>query len=339
MSRPRIFREIQERALEPEPDGVMWLQPGGGSGFWLRVYRRETCEWVRINQPAWADVTGKPPMLETGETLNVYLNNYVGEWLKANGMADDVAFRYDGAVPQIASLARTLERGGETLTSVDAALERIIAKVWFRPLEAALAGMSGNVYIGEATQAYSLSYSVTNLMAGEGAGASIDVSDALVKATPSGAVGEGAGTVTVAPFTPAARKDYAVTLTATCEDSDGNAGGQTVTRRCAVSAYWPCWAWRAAEPQGSESKAGKMMVTGDIKFSYEPGRHYYHLLVPSEVSTATQANTGDWDGNLKAVAGGFSLMGRAYTLYRSPSAISSTDGKAATVTVKLKTIN
>lgn len=335
----RIFREIHEKYKDaPTSRGVMWLRPGGGS-YWLMVYKPETGEWIELNKTTWADILDKPFMFETVDAFNSYVDTFVSKWLNGNGMADDIAFRYDGSVPQITSLAKTLARGDEALPSVDAALERIIAKVWFRPLEATLAGMSGNVYIGEVTKAYTLAYSVTNLVAGEGAGASISASDAIMSLTTSGAVGEGSGTVSVASFTPAARKDYAVTLTATCEDSDGNAGGQTVTRRCSVSAYWPCWAWRAAEPQGCESKDGRMMVTGDVKFSYEPGRHYYHLLVPNEVSTATQANTGDWNGNLKKVDCDYSLAGRRYILYRSPSAISSTADKAATVTVKLTTIN
>lgn len=342
MSKARIFRQIIESAKPPESGLDLWLEPNGTS-FWLNAFKRERQEWVSLGTKAyWGDIINMPDYIKTDEAFKTYVNKLI----ENAGIADSVAFKYDGTVEQITALAKTLSRevDGEevTLPSVDAALERIIAKVWFQKMVASLSGMSDNVYIGEAVSDKTLQYSVTNFSGGEDSYIRVSGNDSLMSLTPSGDLEAESGSITLAGFTPTSRKSYKVTLEVSCEDSDGVAGGQKQSPSCSLNAYWPVWAWKsedAATEAPSTLTGKKMLMSTTFTFSFENGNYYYYLLLPVELSNATQANTGDWKDKFSVVNdSAYTICNRKYKLYRTTEKQNNTSA-AASVTVTVKAID
>ena len=335
----RIFREVEDKVIPPTSKEKLWLKPKSGS-YWLMVYKPEAGKWISINRTEWADIVDIPDMIKNETNIHNYVVNVAKEAVLEELMADDVAYRYGGDVNVIKSLPGELSRGDDELPSVATLLSTIIAKVWFEKLKMTATPPSVSVYIGVPTKERVVTFTISNLLAGKGAGYSVAANDKImpltVNATNSG------GTITVSSFTPVARKDYTVTITATCADSDGNAGGQTVTASSSTKAYWPYWCWSSTGTQSVNyrSEENKGMLTGDFKFQYLHGSRYYHLLVPNEIQTVTQANIGDWNGNFKLVSqGGVVIAGRKYYFYRSPNPVTGVDENPIDVTVKLKSIN
>lgn len=331
----RIFREVEEKWLPPTSTGKIWLKPGAGS-YWLMVYKPEAGRWISLNETTWADILDKPYMLEDETTIYNYVVNVAKDAVLGELMADDVAYRYGGDVDVIKALPGELSRGDDELPSVATLLSTIIAKVWFENLKVTATPTSVEVYIGEETKERVVTFTISNLIAGAGSNVSTTSSDQIVNFIVDG--DEKGGTITVKPFTPTAQKDYTVTVTAICADSDGKVGGQNVSASSATKAYWPYWCWSSAsaEEVGDRKDSYKGMLKSNFKFQYIQGSHYYHLLVPNEIKYATQANTGDWNGNFKLVShGDVTIAGRKYYFYRSPNAVTGVEAKSVDVTVQL----
>lgn len=342
MSKSRIFRQVIESAKPPESGLDLWLEPNDKS-FWLNAFKRERQEWVSLGSKAyWDDIIDMPDYIKTEEAFNTYIKKFIAD----AGIADSVAFNYDGTVEQITALAKTLEREVDgakmTLPSVDATLERIIAKVWFQKMVASLSGLSGNVYIGEAVTDKTLKYSVANFSGGEGSYIRVSGNDSLMTLTPSGDLEAESGDIALSGFTPTSRKSYKVTLEVSCEDSDGVAGGQKQSPSCSLNAYWPIWAWKSetAMTEAPADKTGKsILMSTSFTFSFEKGNYYYYLLLPVDLSNATQANTGDWKDKFSVVnESALTICGRKYKLYRTTEKQNNTSA-AANVTVTVKAID
>lgn len=342
----RIFREAHERTLPPEGRDVMWLRPNDGS-YTAFVYKPEDGKWISLNRTSWSDLLDVPGSFRSEETIRELVKEIaagsVSEVVKEavrDLMADDVAYRYGGDVEAVKSLPGELDREGESLPSVASVLSLLIAKVWFKPLAVTVSGATKDLFIGEKAEAREVSFTVSNIIPGEGAEVSAAVTDDSLQMSVEGT--EGGGTVTIAPFTPTARKSYGVTVTAVCADAEGKAGAQKASATSACAAYWPVWAWMTRDEEGADSRtgSGRKMLKGDIATSYAKGKWYYHLLVPNAVKSAKQAMDGDWTGKYRLVSTGeVTICGREYLYYRTPTAIASEAGKNLDLTITLTSIN
>lgn len=338
----RIFREAHERTLPPKGRDVMWLRPNDGS-YTVLVYKPEDGKWISLNRTSWSDLLDVPESFRSEETLRELIKEITSgsasEAIKEL-MADDVAYRYGGDVDAIKSLPGELTRGEEELPSVATLLSTIIAKVWFEPLAVRVTGDTPDLFIGDEAAARKVSFTVSNFIPGDGAGVSVKASDTLVKASVEGT--DAGGDVTIASFTPTARKSYGVTVTAVCADAEGEAGAQRVSATSACAAYWPAWAWMTKDEEGvgSRMESSRKMLKGDIVTSYAKGKWYYHLLVPNAVKSAKQAMDGDWTDKYRLVStGAVTICGRDYLYYRTPSYVNSEADKDLDLTITLTSIN
>jgi hypothetical protein len=345
MSKARIFRQILERAKPPESEYDLWLEPSKNS-FWLNVYKRETQEWQSLGTKAyWDDILDMPDYLATDDDFNEYVNNLI----ESAGIADSVAFKYDGEVSQITGLEKTLERevDGEkvSLPSVDATLEKIIAKVWFKDMTASISGLDGgNHCIGFDVPSATIEYSIKNYAGGEGAYRTISVNSSLMSLAPSGSLTDDKGTAKLASFIPNARQQYKVTLDVACEDSNGNANGQKKSVSTSINAYWPYWTWSSESATATscpDTSAKKPLtnVSESIKFTFENGSKYYYLLLPVEFVTAKQSLDDDWKDKFTLVnSDNFNLCNRYYKLYRTTNK-ETNPSETVTISVTVKSLN
>lgn len=274
----RTFREI--RAQQPAPKGkdVMWLRPTDG-GFNILAWKPETEEWAPMESVTkWGDIEGAPGPLADEASLGEYVRGIVS----GAGIADEVGFSYGGSAEAIASLPRTLTRtvGGEevALPSVDAALEAIIAKVWYEPMTLSLTGAAGGaVKVGDAIPAFKASCSASSAPA-----------DAELTLRAWGEVkvrtGEASFTYNVPGLAASERKAYTVQLTATGTDSDGKP--QSVAPKSITwSAWWPALYWRTAsysEPSSIPAGASALLLSktsglGKV-FDFDATAGYYVAL-------------------------------------------------------------
>lgn len=342
----RIFREAHERTLPPKGRDVMWLRPNDGS-YTVLVYKPEDGKWISLNRTSWSDLLDVPESVRSEETIRELVKEISAgaasdavEVAVKDLMADDVAYRYGGDVEAVKSLPGELDREDGALPSVASVLSLLIAKVWFKPLAVSVTGNTPDLIIGETAAERKVSYTVSNLIPGEGAEVSVKASDTLVKASVDGT--EAGGTVTIAAFTPTARKSYGVTVKAVCADAEGNAGAQGSSATSMCAAYWPAWAWTTKDEEGvgSRTESSRKMLKGDIVTSYAKGKWYYHLLVPNAVKSVKQAMDGDWTDKYRLVSTGkVTICGRDYLYYRTPSYVYSDADKDLDLTITLTSIN
>lgn len=336
----RVFRETHERLLPPEGRDVMWLRPCDGS-YTLMVYKPEDGKWIGLNRTAWGDLLDMPDSFKSETALDSRVTEVAKAAVSSSLMATDVAYSYGGDVEAVKGLPGELDRGGAMMPSVASILSLLIGKAWFKPLAVTVSGKTPDIAIGEEAPAREVAFTVSNLIPGEGASVTASVSDPDDMAM-SVEGSEAGGVAIVARFTPTLRKDYSVTVTATCADSDGVAGAQTASARSAAKAWWPVWAWTTGTTGGAggiEGRGARQLLKGPFTMKYASGTYYYHLLVPSELKTATQANTGDWNGNFKLVStGGLTICGREYRYYRSPRPVTSTASTSVDITITLTSI-
>lgn len=342
----RIFREAHERTLPPEGRDVMWLRPGDGS-YTALVYKPEDGKWVSLNRTSWSDLLDVPGAFRSEETIRELVKEIAAGSVSDAAkeavkdlMAGDVAYRYGGGVEAVRSLPGELDREGESLPSVASVLSLLIAKAWFKPLAVTVSGRTPDLYIGDEAAAREVSFSVSDIIPGDGASVSASVTDDAVRMTVEGT--ESGGVIAIAPFTPTERKAYGVTVTAVCADAEGAAGAQRASATSACAAWWPVWAWRTKGEAGVESRteSSRKMLKGDIATSYAKGAWYYHLLAPAAIKTATQAMRGDWTDKYRHVSTGeVKVCGRDYLYYRTPSAITSEADKSLDLTITLTSIN
>ncbi len=335
----RTFREIWAQDTKPTTQLVMWLRPTE-TGFNLMVFKPEQNKWVPLQSVTkWSDIEDMPDFMRDGDTINEYFKSLIS----SAGIADEVAFSYDGSVPAITGLERTLDRevDGETvrLASVDSALEAIIAKVWFEETTVSITGMGGDAYVGDACGPYKLNYNVANFHPGAGTGVRLDASAGLT-VTPSGAVTETKGEATVSIFTPTSQGPKSVTVTAVTLDSDG----KPVTKKASasVTAYFPYYAWASDTQEGDVANRGerKMLTGTSFKFKFV-GRStkYYNILIPDVgIKSVTQAMENDWLDKFIKVDTKFNVAGRAYAWYRTDKAQTSASDEDADVTVTVNSI-
>lgn len=332
----RTFREIWAQETKPQTQLVMWLRPTE-TGFNLMVFKPEQNKWVSLQSVTkWSDIEGMPDFMRDGDTINEYFKSLVS----SAGIADEVAFDYGGTVPAITGLDKTLDRelDGETvrLASVDAALEAIIAKVWFEETTVLINGMGGDVYVGDACGPYKLNYNVVNFHPGAGTSIRLGASAGLT-VKPSGAVTETKGEATVSIFTPTSQGPKSVTVTAVTLNSDG----KPVTKKAtaSVTAYFPYYAWASDTLEGDVANRGEKAMLKSETFTFKfIGRStkYYNLLIPDVAITGiTQANTNDWLDKFSRVGTKFNVAGRAYAWYRTDKTQTSAgDDEDVTVTVE-----
>lgn len=294
----RTFREVRAQRPAPKGKDVMWLRPTEG-GFSLLAWKPEKDAWAPMESVTrWGDIEGRPGPLADEAALGEYVRGVVS----GAGVADEVGFDYGGAAEAIRSLPKTLTRavGGEEalLPSVDAALEAIIAKVWYEPMTLALSGASGGaVKVGDTIPAFKASCSAASAPA-----------DAVLTLRAWGEVAmvtaETSFTYNVPSVEASARKSYSVTLTATGSDSDG--GAQSVAPRSAAwAAWWPALSWRTAaysEPSSIPKDATATLLArtsglGKI-FDFDSAGGYY-LALPEGVSFTDfgqMQGMNDWGG-------------------------------------------
>lgn len=333
--------------MEPEPKTklIMWLKPTK-TGFNLKAWKPEANKWANLQtETLWEEIKNMPDYLTTDDSFNEYVNNLI----ESAGIADSVAFKYDGEVGQITGLEKTLERevDGEkvSLPSVDATLEKIIAKVWFKDMTASISGLDGGNYcIGFDVPSATIEYSIKNYAGGEGAYRTISVNSSLMSLTPSGSLTDDKGTAKLASFIPNARQQYKVTLDVACEDSNGNANGQKKSVSTSINAYWPYWTWSSESADATNSfdittKKPLTNVSESIKFSFENGSKYYYLFLPVEFVTAKQSLDDDWKDKFTLVSDdSFSLCNRYYKLYRTTNK-ETNPSEAVTISVTVKSLN
>ena len=333
--------------MEPEPKTklIMWLKPTK-AGFNLKAWKPEVNKWANLQtETLWEEIKNMPDYLATDDNFNEYVNNLI----ESAGIADSVAFKYDGEVSQITGLEKTLERevDGEkvSLPSVDATLEKIIAKVWFKDMTASISGLDGgNHCIGFDVPSATIEYSIKNYAGGEGAYRTISVNSSLMSLTPSGSLTNDKGSVKLASFIPNARQQYKVTLDVACEDSDGNANGQKKSVSTSINAYWPYWTWSSESATATscpDTSAKKPLtnVSESIKFTFENGSKYYYLLLPVEFVTAKQSLDDDWKDKFTLVNDdNFNLCNRYYKLYRTTNK-ETNPSEAVTISVTVKSLN
>lgn len=333
--------------MEPEPKTklIMWLKPTK-TGFNLKAWKPEANKWANLQtETLWEEIKNMPDYLTTDDSFNEYVNNLI----ESAGIADSVAFKYDGEVSQITGLEKTLERevDGEkvSLPSVDATLEKIIAKVWFKDMTASISGLDGGNYcIGFDVPSATIEYSIKNYAGGEGAYRTISVNSSLMSLTPSGSLTDDKGTAKLASFIPNARQQYKVTLDVACEDSNGNANGQKKSVSTSINAYWPYWTWSSESADATNSfdittKKPLTNVSESIKFSFENGSKYYYLFLPVEFVTAKQSLDDDWKDKFTLVSDdSFSLCNRYYKLYRTTNK-ETNPSEAVTISVTVKSLN
>lgn len=316
----RAFREI--RAQQPAPKGkdVMWLRPTDG-GFNLLAWKPEAEEWSPMESVTrWGDIEGAPGQLADAATLERWVRGIVS----GAGIADEVGFHYGGGAAAIRALPRTLARtvGGEEalLPSVDAALEAIIAKVWYEPMALTLAGAAGGaVKVGDTIPAFKASCAASNAPA-----------DAELTLRAWGGVAKVAAEASfefnVPPVEASARKAYSVTLSATGSDSDGRP--QAVAPKSITwTAWWPALSWRApsySAPSSIPRDAAALLLTrtsglGKV-FDFDSAGGYY-LALPEGVRLADfgqMQGMNDWGGSPTATVAAEWLNGKVsmgYTIY------------------------
>lgn len=316
----RTFREI--RAQQPAPKGkdVMWLRPTDG-GFNILAWKPETEEWAPMESVTkWGDIEGAPPQLADAATLEGWVRGIVS----GAGVADEVGFHYGGSAAAIKSLPATLSRtvGGEEalLPSVDAALEAIIAKVWYEPMALSLTGAAGgSVKVGDTIPAFTARCS-----------ASSPPPDAELTLRAWGVAravtAEASFSFNVPAVEASERKAYSVTLSATGSDSDG--APQTVAPKSITwSAWWPALSWRTASYAAPSSIPRDAAVTllsrttglGKV-FDFDSAGGYY-LALPDgvrPVDLGQMQGMNDWGGAPTATVAAAWLNGKVsarYTIY------------------------
>lgn len=333
--------------MEPEPKTklIMWLKPTK-TGFNLKAWKPEANKWANLQtETLWEEIKNMPDYLATDDNFNEYVNNLI----ESAGIADSVAFKYDGEVSQITGLEKTLERevDGEkvSLPSVDATLEKIIAKVWFKDMTASISGLDGGNYcIGFSVPSATIEYSISNYAGGEGAYRKISVNSSLMSLTPDGDLTNNKGLAKLASFVPNARQQYKVTLDVACDDSDGKANGQKKSVSTSINAYWPYWTWSSESADATNSfdittKKPLTNVSESIKFTFENGSKYYYLFLPVEFVTAKQSLDDDWKDKFTLVSDdSFSLCNRYYKLYRTTNK-ETNPSEAVTISVTVKSLN
>ena len=333
--------------MEPEPKTklIMWLKPTK-TGFNLKAWKPEANKWANLQtETLWEEIKNMPDYLTTDDSFNEYVNNLI----ESAGIADSVAFKYDGEVSQITGLEKTLERevDGEkvSLPSVDATLEKIIAKVWFKDMTASISGLDGGNYcIGFDVPSATIEYSISNYAGGEGAYREISVNSSLMRLTPNGDLTNNKGLAKLASFIPNARQQYKVTLDVACDDSDGKVNGQKKSVSTSINAYWPYWTWSSESADATNSfdittKKPLTNVSESIKFTFENGSKYYYLFLPVEFVTAKQSLDDDWKDKFTLVSDdSFSLCNRYYKLYRTTNK-ETNPSEAVTISVTVKSLN
>lgn len=333
--------------MEPEPKTklIMWLKPTK-TGFNLKAWKPEANKWANLQtETLWEEIKNMPDYLTTDDSFNEYVNNLI----ESAGIADSVAFKYDGEVSQITGLEKTLERevDGEkvSLPSVDATLEKIIAKVWFKDMTASISGLDGgNHCIGFDVPSATIEYSISNYAGGEGAYREISVNSSLMSLTPNGDLTNNKGLAKLASFIPNARQQYKVTLDVACDDSDGKVNGQKKSVSTSINAYWPYWTWSSESADATNSfdittKKPLTNVSESIKFTFENGSKYYYLFLPVEFVTAKQSLDDDWKDKFTLVSDdSFSLCNRYYKLYRTTNK-ETNPSEAVTISVTVKSLN
>lgn len=333
--------------MEPEPKTklIMWLKPTK-TGFNLKAWKPEANKWANLQtETLWEEIKNMPDYLTTDDSFNEYVNNLI----ESAGIADSVAFKYDGEVSQITGLEKTLERevDGEkvSLPSVDATLEKIIAKVWFKDMTASISGLDGgNHCIGFDVPSATIEYSISNYAGGEGAYREISVNSSLMRLTPNGDLTNNKGLAKLASFIPNARQQYKVTLDVACDDSDGKVNGQKKSVSTSINAYWPYWTWSSESADATNSfdittKKPLTNVSESIKFTFENGSKYYYLFLPVEFVTAKQSLDDDWKDKFTLVSDdSFSLCNRYYKLYRTTNK-ETNPSEAVTISVTVKSLN